>query len=229
MAAFLFLAACEKDQVQMETPSTPDELVTFRTTGGGNLDCADVGDYDETSGRIDRGGQCGGTVGPFEWSTDGTCTYVDWEWIAEDIAPCGFAIILKGSDAAEVYYYDDETSGSNLAPPVNSSGNPAQLSNITFCWNVCEVEDECEWCSSGYWRQEHHLDSWAATGIDPDASYNYYFNPDLTGNPTLWEVLQSPQTYGGQAFNNVGDLLSSNHPDVDYCEGERPEDTCPLN
>ncbi|MFW5696774.1 MAG: hypothetical protein ACOCXR_03200 [Phototrophicaceae bacterium] len=94
------------------------------------------------------------------------------------------------------------------------------------------------WCSPGYWRQPHHLDSWAATGISPDAKYSAYFGPVTLSNngarrrasadPTLWEVLQSPQFYGGAAFNNVGDLLSGAHPDVNF-NGTRVEDSCPLN
>lgn len=94
-----------------------------------------------------------------------------------------------------------------------------------------------QWCSPGYWRQPHHLGSWAATGISPDEKYSAYFGlPTRSNNgvrqnaptdPTLWEVLQGPQFYGGEAFNNVGDLLSAAHPDVNF-SGERVEDSCPL-
>jgi hypothetical protein len=96
-----------------------------------------------------------------------------------------------------------------------------------------------EWCSPGYWRQPHHLSSWEATGYSPDDLFydalGYY--PTLskkgtedgaTTNPTLWEVLQSPQWYGGDAFNAVGDLLSEAHPDINFL-GIRVEDSCPLN
>jgi hypothetical protein len=151
------------------------------------------------------------------------------------------AAIVKGSDDANVYAYDPQViSDSGLASPPNASGNPAGLSNLTFCWNPdAPVPPESEWCSPGYWRQEHHLDSWLATGILPEASFSEIFgdNPPLsrlceragiTGEPTLWQVLQSPQCYGGDAFNAVGDLLSAAHPDVDFT-GERVEDNCPLN
>ncbi len=87
-----------------------------------------------------------------------------------------------------------------------------------------------EWCSPGYWRQPHHLDSWAATGISTGEFYNDYFGPVFADNPTLLQVLQSPQIYnrrGSGSFNNVGDLLSGAHPDVDF-DGERVEN-CPLN
>jgi hypothetical protein len=51
---------------------------------------------------------------------------------------------------------------------------------------------------------------------------------DAPTDPTLWQVLQAPQWYGGDAFNAVGDLLSGAHPDVNF-GGERVEDSCPLN
>jgi hypothetical protein len=147
------------------------------------------------------------------------------------------AVIVKGSNDANVYVYNpQEKSDSGLAAPPNQSGNPAGLSNITFCWNP-EVNGG-EWCSPGYWRQEHHLDSWEATEISPDELYSDYFDAvslskkalkdGAIENPTLWDVLHYPQWYGGEAFNNVGDLLSEAHPDVDF-NGERVEDSCPLN
>lgn len=145
--------------------------------------------------------------------------------------------IVKGSDDANVYVYDPQVnSDSGLASPPNASGKPAGLSNLTFCWNTEKV---AQWCSPGYWRQPHHLDSWDATGISPDTLYSERFGaaPQLTKkgktdgavtDPTLLEVLQSPQYYGGDAFNRVGDLLSDEHPDVNY-SGVRIEDSCPLD
>jgi hypothetical protein len=56
-------------------------------------------------------------------------------------------------------------------------------------------------------------------------SYNDLFDPDLTGDPTLAEVLASPQTYGGEAMNNVADLLSA----AAGLTGPRVEDSCPLD
>lgn len=108
---------------------------------------------------------------------------------------------------------------------------------------ACKVRDVPEteeaWCSPGYWRQEHHLDSWEATGFVPEDLFfdavGYYptlsksgVRNEATTDPTLWQVLQSPQWYGGAAFNAVGDLLSEAHPEVNFL-GERIEDSCPLN
>ncbi len=51
------------------------------------------------------------------------------------------AVIVKGSSNANVYYYPEGTfSDSGLASPVNASGRPAGLSNLTFCFIECDVE-----------------------------------------------------------------------------------------
>lgn len=234
--------------VMAQTPSTPvsDGGVTpYIIDGenpGGNRTCSEVGvaffgdpNYYEFSSA--RSNYDNGTFDvPFPAGlnvsvTDGT--YVAWD------STFGIgAVIVKGSSDANVYVYDPQrTSDSGLASPTNASGNPAGLSNLTFCWNPEPVQGE--WCSPGYWRQTQHLDSWVATGYSPsDLFYDalgYY--PTLskkgvadgaTTNPTLWQVLQSPQWYGGDDFNAVGDLLSAAHPDVDF-NGDRVEDSCPLN
>jgi hypothetical protein len=218
-------------------------LIIAGENAGGNRTCAEVGlalygdanyyqfssarvNYDKDTSTFDAAFPAGITV-----STGGT--YVTWS------SSFGIgAVIVKGRNDANVYVYDPQSNGdSGLAAPPNASGGPAGLSNITFCWNP-EEEEESQWCSPGYWRQPHHLDSWEATGISPSAKYSAYFPPvqlskkakadGATADPTLWQVLQSPQWYGGAAFNNVGDLLSAAHPDVNFT-GERVEDSCPLS
>lgn len=102
-----------------------------------------------------------------------------------------------------------------------------------------EPEPDPEWCSPGYWRQPHHLDSWEPTGFEPSDSFaveiGYVPNVTRQGarqgaptDPTLIQVLENPQWYGGAAFNAVGDLLSAAHPDINFT-GERVQDSCPLN
>lgn len=104
---------------------------------------------------------------------------------------------------------------------------------------VPEEREDPEWCSPGYWRQPHHLDSWEPTGYTAEDTYFEAFGTypsvsrlgerrDAPTDPTLLEVLQHPQWYGGEAFNAVGDLLSAAHPDVSF-DGERVEDSCPLD
>jgi len=51
------------------------------------------------------------------------------------------AVIVKGSNDANVYYYPEGTlSDGGLAAPLNSSGKPAGLSNLTFCFVECEQQ-----------------------------------------------------------------------------------------
>jgi hypothetical protein len=90
-----------------------------------------------------------------------------------------------------------------------------------------------EFCTPGFWK--NNPGAVAETGVDMSQSYNALFDPDVNGtrkggvaNPTLQQVLDSPQFYGGEAANNVAALLSAAHPDVDFT-GERTEDTCPLD
>jgi hypothetical protein len=99
-----------------------------------------------------------------------------------------------------------------------------------------------EWCSPGFWRNnplafQEAIEMAESEGFYEGPFYSTYFDPVVpskkalregaTTNPTLWQVLQSPEWYGGDAFNNVGDLLSSWHAGVDF-DGIRTEDSCPL-
>lgn len=157
--------------------------------------------------------------------------YKAFDWSSD---PNGIgAVLVKASQGYNVYTYDPQARGdSGLYAPDNKG-----ISHVTFCWNKEEAEFS-EWCSPGYWRQEQHLDAWEATGITPEDNFysklGYYpklsnqgVKAGATSDPTLWQVLQSPQYYGGDAFNAVGDLLSKAHPDVSFT-GERVEDSCPL-
>lgn len=155
----------------------------------------------------------------------------DWSSTSNGIG----AVMVKAGQGYYVWYYNPQVGFDSGLYGYENKG----ISHVTFCWNKDEVVADGQWCSPGYWRQPHHQDSWLATGISPSASFHDYFGyyPVLskqgvkegaTANPTLWQVLQSPQWYGGDAFNAVGDLLSDAHPDVNFT-GERIEDSCPLN
>jgi hypothetical protein len=71
-------------------------------------------------------------------------------------------------------------------------------------------------CTPGYWKQPHHLDSWEATGYDPDQSVYSAFGvgPD---DVTLLEALWL-RGGGENAFlrHAVAALLNAAHPDVGY-------------
>ena len=52
------------------------------------------------------------------------------------------AVIVKGGNAANVYYYEGGTLGDiNLASPANKNGKPAGLSNLSFCFVECGQEN----------------------------------------------------------------------------------------
>jgi hypothetical protein len=219
-------------------------LIIDGENSGGNITCSEVGlaffnnadYYDHSSDKIDYDKDSNSFDDDFPAGLSVSVT--DKTYVSFNSSFGIGAVIVKGGNKANVYIYDPQRkSDSGLASPPNPSGKPAGLSNITFCWNP-EPVVEGQWCSPGYWRQEHHLGSWAATGIAPGDFYSDHFDdaPPVSKlgkragaetDPTLWQVLQSPQWYGGDAFNNVGDLLSTAHPDVDF-DGERVEDSCPL-
>jgi hypothetical protein len=106
---------------------------------GGNRTCAEVGyafysdsNYFEfssartnyNSGSFDASFPSGLSVNTNGTNVSFTSTF-----------PIG-AVIVKGSNDANVYAYNPQVkSDSGLASPVNASGNPAGLSNLTFCWN----------------------------------------------------------------------------------------------
>jgi hypothetical protein len=192
--------------------------------GGGNLTCADVGDYEFSSGRIEY--VDGAFTAPFP---AGLNVFVTGNTSVSFTSSFGIgAVIVKGGNAANVYPYDPQVkAGSGLTAPNNPNGKPADVGNVTFCWNP-EPQPE-QWCSPGYWRQDHHLDSWDATGIDPEDLYSEHFSsPILPGEPTLLEVLDTPQVYGGPVREMIADWLSGLHPDVNFL-GNRVEGSCPLD
>jgi hypothetical protein len=62
-------------------------------------------------------------------STDGV--HVDWT-STPDFAG---AVVVKGANGADSYVYQEARSGDKgLTPPVNSSGEPAAISHVQFCW-----------------------------------------------------------------------------------------------
>jgi hypothetical protein len=164
---------------------------------GGNRTCVEVDScfeesYDNSSDRLNyEDHPTGGTVGPITWTTDGT--YVCWE----SSVPVKVAVIVKGSNDANVYVYDECTSSDcGLAPPPNASGDPAGLSNITFCWTECE-EEEC--------RDETAFggDSEGPTGCGP--AWWFYF--DTEGD-------ECQAIYAGQQVMGGGSVCYDSYNDV---------------
>lgn len=235
------------------TPISTTELVepyVVRTESGdpvgpgGNVQCDQIGVFDYRSDRTDYDPSDPGenftvllkdasntVVGSAEityWQSTKTLDF--------DATIPIEAVIVKGGDDANIYDYrpDGTMADTGLGAPPNASGGSADLSNVTLCSNPQDNPPSSNWCSPGYWR--NHPAAWEATGISPTALYSSFYPASTLSkkasnqNPTLGQVLQAPQTYGGEAFNNVGDLLSDAHPDVSWSPGDdRTEDSCPLS
>lgn len=130
-------------------------MVIVGDNPGGNLTCAEVETYFELdegtlfcTGKVDYDGD------EFEGSFPEGLTvnvlmgrYVEFELeggkcidIEGTMYKVG-AVIVKGGPKANVYYYPEGTLyDCGLSAPVNPSGKPAGLSNLTFCMVSCDYE-----------------------------------------------------------------------------------------
>jgi hypothetical protein len=153
------LVACNKNEKDNFSPMLLPEgsISVVGANNGGNIECEEVGTYPNTSGRIDyKGGTGPWTVGPITWSTDGT--YVTWS----SSVPVKIAVIVKGGPNASVYKYEDKctTGATRLTAPINpNNGKPYGLSNITFCYSVCELV-----VGFKSYMGENHSGGWVTTG-----------------------------------------------------------------
>jgi hypothetical protein len=84
------------------------------------------------------------------------------------------------------------------------------------CEPPCWPEPPCAGCTPGYWKQEHHFDSWEATGFAPTDTLSDAFGCELP-DKTLIKALKAK---GGheKAFmrHAVAALLNAAHPDMTY-------------
>lgn len=145
------LVSCDKDKIdegfKVTINPTLDLVAVIGENQGGNLDCSEVNaailcDLEWTSGRLNyEEYPTGSIVGPITWTTDGT--YVS----LNSTEPVRIAIIVKGGNGANVYFSgcDNEcvTQGSGFSAPVNPvNGKPYGLSNVTFCYTICDGDDQ---------------------------------------------------------------------------------------
>jgi len=115
------------------SPTSYDGVIPFildPAGPGGNVSCDMLG-YEYTSGRINYNGDFDGE---FPAGIDVTVTggtFVAWT------STFGIgAVIVKGGNDANIYEYESASLGdSDLASPPTSSGDPAGLSNLTFCFD----------------------------------------------------------------------------------------------
>lgn len=117
---------------------------------GGNITCADVADAFNTtfvhcSNKLNYGDFDGDGDYEFDGEFEGVQVTVEEgsyvNFTIKNLPGECFrigAVIVKGGNSANVYYYPEGTLGDEgLAAPINSSGSPAGLSNLTFCFVEC--------------------------------------------------------------------------------------------
>jgi hypothetical protein len=114
------------------------------------------------------------------------------------------AVIVKGSDASNIYSYPNGTDHDiNLLPPTNASGGPAGLSNLTFCFVECEQPElvialKCYMTSDTYAVTS---DAVSQNNTYKMGSFSYVFNTTNTFNIYLY----------GDLTNQVGVMTITNN------------------
>lgn len=108
----------------------------------------------------------------------------------------------------------------------------ASLKDVShFSLSFVKAPSPPAWCSPGFWRA--NAVNWGASQwpVPTSTLYNSVIDsPTVAGNPTLLQVLLSPKTYGGVAFNAVGTYLSlESGMNVVYDEYGNPIEACPLS
>jgi hypothetical protein len=195
----IMLKKGNSDEYGMSLPVSFNQVVPQVIEGannGGNRTCAEVADWFET--EFDY---CGDRINYTDGMFDGAfpeglkVTVTDGTWVAFEVADYIMigdryymvgAVIVKGSNQANVYWYSGGSFGdSRLAAPINASGNPAGLSNITFCLVEFEPEfPEVALVMKTYIAPAAASRAWAGTrgeGSDLNSLHLGYFMYDFKG------------------------------------------------
>lgn len=136
------------------------------------------------------------------------------------VLDAGTLVCIKGGPSATGIIVADGTSNLRQLLGHYVTVGTGNVPDVSYYMTYRPVEvEQGQWCSPGFWRNSPIQA--AATAEHADLSFLPY-------GVTYKMVLDSPQTYGGELFNQVGDALSAAHPDVDFT-GDRVEDSCPLS
>lgn len=191
----------------------PAVAPTLWTAGGGNASCADVCNYENSSGRNDF------VDGVFamEWP-EGLSVYVkDGKYVSWSFdPPAGYClgeltVIVKGGSASNIYtYLGGESSDCGLVSPLTASGKPAALSNLTFCYDLIEKPEApeaenkfAEYC------EDDEIEPLCAEATAPEgATVVYYTSED--GNEIATET----------CLSDFGSLVLWAASVIDGCESD---------
>jgi hypothetical protein len=207
---------------------------------GGNRTCDEVGAafsatfaFDFTTDKQDYEDNqpaAGAGTWTFPWTGTGadgsvTVTVTEGTFVAFDSTGAYVgAAIVKGSNDANVYYYAPEgvASDSGLASPFNSSGDPAGLSNLTFC-GFQGPEDEfvesldVTKTAVGNYTRTHNWDVDKSVSPDTiDLYAPYYPNEAGTDEGSAeWTIDVEYLGYTDSDWNISGTIAILNDGDVD--------------
>lgn len=156
-------------------------------------------------------------------SVSGECFYDGSAfYVYTVIADAGVTVDFDGLDLnltdGETYTSNSGTASWEATAP---DGSVFAGTNSGTATGVEEVED-CtppgggEGCTPGYWKQEHHFDSWAATGYAPYDSFDAVFGVDSSFETLLDGVTAKGGGENALARHAVAALLNSSNPDVSY-------------
>lgn len=166
----------------------------------------------------------GWTVGWEPWCS------ADWEWDETEEDGCAvFEIVVTqriydlGIGVAEKWPegWTPLNEGITIEPLWNNMGAWIRIEDVSdgfqYVWvNRPPQEDGDEGCTPGYWKQDHHYDSWM--GYSPSDDFDTVFGVDaFSPDITLGEALELK---GGKinalARHAVAALLNATSGDVDY-------------
>lgn len=181
IAAFI---SCDKRDVDLrELPVYSENGSLAIVNLGGNTTCEEVAaDKDMTfafsSGKADyvngefvfENSSIGWPEGLLVTVTEGK--YVEFTYTSDQY--CVGAVIVKGGNASNVYTYNPGVStDAGLVSPVNASGGPAGLSNLTFCFVECPPTPELKYIAvkAFFWYEngssDYTLSEALSTGLYP--------------------------------------------------------------
>jgi hypothetical protein len=218
------------DVVTPAISATVDCGVTFPHTlaAGGELVCSYDADLPDGTSRtntatVTTSGDVGGDTATADVTFGDPTTVVNGSVNVDDTNDDGDAGPFTGSNT---YTYDlnftcdeDEGQHDNTATIVET-GQSDDATVIVEC-EAPPQEEDGEWCSPGFWR--NHQDLWQSYW---NVSYNDVTDgEDFEDDPTLLEVIENPQMYGGTATNLAADYIST-QLGLNFT-GERV-DNCPL-
>jgi len=202
-----------------DVPYVGDAIPIFEL---GNVDCEDV-DLPEgliriepyTTGRINYLGD-----GEFDesWPITGLIVtvrddkFVDF-YLTDEVTFCIGAVIVKGGNGAMIYTYPEGTRGDiGLTSPINASGDPADLSNLTFCFVECTNQPEIVIALKTFTEQKVYEGSvnwaWAVSGgIGSDVNlwgigYNIF---------NYGQVNTYPLNHRGDINNIIGTITATDY------------------